>query len=612
MNQEEYIDALLTLPVIEDDLWPQVSRDGRWIAWTWFHTGPTAEVFIVPSDGSTGPIRMTETDQDTYLVSWTLDNRAVIVEQDKDGDERVQLFRIDLDRPLSMIPLTEPQPNFYIRGGNLHPNQKWLVYGANVHPETGEETEETWIYRHNLENGERMPLAQPKKGCYTIPKLNSLGTHILYERKDLDPASQQVWMVDIEGKSDGELFNFGDSLKVFVRWHPDGKRVLLLAETPTHQKLGIWEFGGTDIRWLIDDPSRDIQDAFVPENCEEAVVVENHMGRIRSSFLNIESGTEAVLHVGEGNLIPLAPSPDDDWLGFYASTRHPADIVRFNRNNPQSETFVSLTRVWDRTNITQRELIRGEDFEWRSTDGLSIHGWLYRPTGEARGTVVYVHGGPTYHISDFLNEQVQFFISQGFSVLAPNYRGSTGYGLPFQNSIREDGWGGREQEDIRAGIEALIKAGIAIPGKVGVTGTSYGGYSSWWAITHFPKEIVAASAPICGMTDLVVDYETTRPDLRPYSAEMMGGTPEEVPDRYREHSPLYSVQNIQGKLLIVQGGQDPNVTPMNVSTVVKGLDKFGIAYELLNFEDEGHGISKVENLRVLYLRLAEFFAKAFA
>ena len=408
------------------------------------------------------------------------------------------------------------------------------------------------------------------------------------------------------------MFNFGDKVKTFAGWLPDGKHALALAETPTHRKLGIWELGGADVYWLIDNHSRDIQHAFVPEGSHEAIMVENQQGRVCCSFLDIETGTETALPALKGNLIPLAPLSDGKWVGFYYSARQPGDIVRFGRKNPEPEKFVSLTRVWERTSLRQDQLASARDFRWRSTDGLQIHSWLYRPSGEARGTIVHVHGGPTYHSPDFLNAQIQFFVGQGFNVFDSNYRGSTGYGLPFQKAILEDGWGGREQEDIRAGIEALIKAGIAEPGKVGITGTSYGGYSSWWAITHFPKETVAASAPICGMTDLVIDYETTRPDLRPFSAEMMGGTPKQVPDRYYERSPLHFVQNIQGKLLIIQGGQDPNVTPQNVETVVKALGKHDIAFGLLNFRDEGHGISKVENQRTLYLKLVNFFEETFS
>jgi dipeptidyl aminopeptidase/acylaminoacyl peptidase len=244
-------------------------------------------------------------------------------------------------------------------------------------------------------------------------------------------------------------------------------------------------------------------------------------------------------------------------------------------------------------------------------DGLEVQGWLYRTSGECLGTVILVHGGPTSHAEDRFNAQIQYLASRCFDVLTPNYRGSTGFGLPFQESIKEDGWGGREQEDIRCGIEALVEIGVAQPGRIGVTGTSYGGYSAWWAITHFAPEIVAAAAPICGMTDLIVDYYATRPDLRPYSEEMMGGSPEDVPNIYRERSPIESVENIKGKLLIVQGLKDPNVTPDNVHAVTKALQKENIPYELLTFEDEGHGIARPKNLGILYPRLAEFFHNAF-
>jgi len=92
----------------------------------------------------------------------------------------------------------------------------------------------------------------------------------------------------------------------------------------------------------------------------------------------------------------------------------------------------------------------------------------------------------------------------------------------------------------------------------------------------------------------------------------MGGSPNQVPDRYRERSPINFVANIKGQLLIVQGLQDPNVTPENVRTVRAALGRAGIEYGLLAFEDEGHGISRPKNQKTLYLRLVRFFREAFA
>src|SRR5262249_43089161 len=154
-------------------------------------------------------------------------------------------------------------------------------------------------------------------------------------------------------------------------------------------------------------------------------------------------------------------------------------------------------------------------------------------------------------------------------------------------------------------------AKIAEKGKVGITGTSYGGYSSWCAITRFPPDTLAASAPICGMTDLIVDYATTRPDLRPYSEEMLGGSPDQVPEKHKERSAINFVSNIKGRLLIVQGLRDPNVTPENVRAVKIALDKAGIEYQLLTFDNEGHGIDRPENQKILYQRLVDFFSDAF-
>ncbi len=112
------------------------------------------------------------------------------------------------------------------------------------------------------------------------------------------------------------------------------------------------------------------------------------------------------------------------------------------------------------------------------------------------------------------------------------------------------------------------------------------------------------------MTDLVVDYDTTRPDLRRYSEEMMGGSPEEVPEIFHDRSPIHFVENIRGALLIVQCAMDPNVTPENVHQVEKRLKENGIPYEKLIFADEGHGILKTANQERLYQQLVQFFDRA--
>lgn len=609
MPPTTYLDALLALPTFYDNA--AISRDGRWAAWTWYHAGPHADVYVVPTDGSAAPLRMTDTGEDTELVGWAPDSRALLVRHDHQGDERVQLFRVELDRPGVLAPLTEPAPDFYIHGGALHPNGRWLFYGANVN-EHGEEIEATWLYRHDLTSGERRALARPEQPSWGAPQLNEQGTHILYERQDRQPGGIQIWMVDIEGADDREVLNVGDAAKLQASWLPDGRRALVLAEAGDHRRVGVWDRADGVTRWLIDDPQRNIEYAFVAPGSSQpiATIIEIQGAREQASLLDLDTGQERRLPRLAGNLVPLRQLADDTWVGQFFSSTNPAELVRFALADLRAEAFTSLTRVWDRTSITKNDLAPAEDFRWRSVDGLEIQGWLYRAR-EPRGTIVHIHGGPTGVAEDRVGAEIQFYVAQGFNVLAPNYRGSTGFGLAFQESIKQDGWGGREQDDIRAGIEALIAAGVAEPGRVGVTGTSYGGYSSWCAITRCPPDLVAAAAPICGMTDLVIDYETTRPDLRQYSAEMLGGRPDQVPERYHERSPIHFMGNIRGRVLIVQGLRDPNVTPENVRAASVALQDHSVEFQTLLFEDEGHGIRLPKNQKVLYERLAAFFGEAF-
>lgn len=604
---DPFLDRLLSLPTLYS---ASLSPDGTQLALIWGKLGPTAQLWLQPADGSQPPRCLIDDGRDCDYVIWARDSQSMIVGQSRDGDERISLLQVFLDGRAPRR-LTPEAPEYYIHGGQLLADNRHLVYAANLDPESGEEIEPSFIYLHDIETDTRQVLARPEKPAFCWPLVSPDDKLVLYERKDRHPAGYQLWLAAIDGSFDREIVNLGDDIKVDGAWSPDGAHVVLAADAKEGRRIGLWHRADETIDWLIDDPSRNPEDAHWLRRSPYIVVEEVRDARTINHLLDPASRREIPFIPGAGSYAPLGVDANGAWLAWHDSAQVPSRILRLGAEPP----FTMLGQVARHTRdpgLQPAELVPAEDYRWKSVDGLEIQGWLYRAKGSARGTILLVHGGPTHHDEDAFDPEIQYYVACGFNVMTPNYRGSTGFSLAFEESIKAQGWGGAEQEDIRTGAEALIRDGVAQAGKIGITGTSYGGYSSWWAITHFPVATIAAAAPICGMTDLVVDYETTRPDLRPYSEEMMGGSPAQAAERYRERSPIHFVDNIKGKLLIVQGDNDPNVTPQNVTDVIGRLTAAKVDFELLTFTDEGHGIGRPENQRVLYRRLAAFFAAAFA
>lgn len=611
MRAEAFLHELMTLPTV---LEARLSPDKRWVAFTWYRRHENVDVFLVPADGSQAPVALTHTPEATQLVSWTPDSAGVVVSEDHDGDEFARLFRVDINQPLAIQPLTEDRPPYFIRGGMLHPDGRHLFYAANYDFDLGKVIEPSWVYRHDLSTGERQAIARPDTPNWVVPELNYAGTHLIYPCRDLHPAGRQYWLVDVDGDQDAEILNFGNDVKVFAHWHTDNEHVVFLSESTgngpqDHFSLGVYHYPSQQLRWLIDDPKRLIEGFWVTRH--GLVVVDDlQAAHHQTSALDIHDGRENAFPRLPGNLLPIGQASDGTWIGLYYSSTSPKELVRLPAGARSPADLQSLTRVWEYSKVSPSQLATAQDLRWKSVDGLEIQGWLYKASPNLKRAIIFIHGGPTYHSENWLNAQIQYFVKRGFNVLDVNYRGSTGFGLKFRNLIKQDGWGGREQADVASGAQALIQAGLAQAGKIGVTGTSFGGYSAWFLITHYPPEVIGAAAPICGMTDLVVDYNTTRPDLRPYSEEMMGGRPDQVPEKYSQRSPINFVQDIRGRLLIVQGALDPNVSPENVRQVRQRLDEHHIPYQLLVFEDEGHGIGKPANQEKLYPQLADFFEQA--
>src|SRR5919205_3087429 len=169
MADDRFLEQLLELPTV---LAAKLSPDARFVAFSWYRMHEHVDVFVVPCDGSAPPVALTNTAEETMLVSWTPDSRGVVVAEDHDGDERARLFLVELDRPLAMQPLTEDRPPYFIRGGMLHPDGRTLFYGANYDAAHRVPIGPTWIYRHDLESGERRAIARPERPAWTAPTLN--------------------------------------------------------------------------------------------------------------------------------------------------------------------------------------------------------------------------------------------------------------------------------------------------------------------------------------------------------------------------------------------------------------------------------------------------------
>ena len=609
MTKPLEIDSLLAIPQIRG---VQIAPSKKIAALTINRIHENCDVFLCDLGSQGDMIPLTRTPEYTYITDWDSESKSVLVGEDIAGNERVTLYRIYIDNPFEMIPLTTKNPPYFMRGGFFSPNGEFIAYSVNYDIDTRKETETFRIIVQDIESGKRTTIARPDKPAYTTLSLDPKGRYILYNRSDENPAGTQWWTVTPQGDQDREILNFGPTAKVSAEWTYDG-RVAFETDTIDGERydsvaVGIFDPSSEKTEWLAMPSEEEPYDSIlVPKYSQHIVMVREREGRRKPFVYDLEHETLTDCSLSNGTIWPVSSLTLGSWLGLYYSSICPRNLIKFNPFSPELDQFEFITDMLSASGIESSNLTPAEAHRWISIDNTMVHGWLYRPSYSNGRTILKIHGGPTAHSEDVLDVHIQYFCSLGFTVLDPNYRGSTGYGVNFRELIKKDGWGGNDLQDIRTGILSLFENGYANPNRVGIYGTSYGGYMSWNAITHFDRQVIAAAVPICGMTDLVVDYETTRPDLRPYSEEMLGGSPEEVPQIYHDRSPINFVNNIKGRLLVVQGLRDPNVTKTNIEEVEKHLKEHKIHYEKLVFDDEGHGIIREENLKILLKRLAEFF-----
>jgi dipeptidyl aminopeptidase/acylaminoacyl peptidase len=233
---------------------------------------------------------------------------------------------------------------------------------------------------------------------------------------------------------------------------------------------------------------------------------------------------------------------------------------------------------------------------YKSFDGKIFSAMLWVPFNLKRDgsnpALVLPHGGPTGQMVDYWNTKVAALTSRGYICIAPNPRGSTGYGLDFQKANFQD-LGGGDLKDEVAAVDFLKASGYVDPKKIGITGGSYGGFMTLMAIGKTP-DIWAAAVEEYGIINWASMLKSSDPSLNEYLKGLLGD-PETNRKVYEDDSPITYIRNEKAPLLVLQGDNDPRVPKEEAQQVVEILKKEGRVVDSHYYANEGHGFEKREN-----------------
>jgi dipeptidyl aminopeptidase/acylaminoacyl peptidase len=249
--------------------------------------------------------------------------------------------------------------------------------------------------------------------------------------------------------------------------------------------------------------------------------------------------------------------------------------------------------------LNERTGIVPQAIHYHGLDGLPLTGILYEPLGYQAGTryptVIVAHGGPEAQVTLSASPWSVFLAQQGYVVLEPNFRGSTGYGERFRNANVEDSGGG-EIDDIQASVNYLVKTGLTDPKRVGISGGSHGGTVVANAVARYP-DTFAVGIEKFGVVDRALFLRYTNRNSAIRWETKMGGTPEEKPAVYRKCDVLQEVERIKTPLLILHGEEDPQVPPQESQELAAALKEDGKVFSYVTYPGEGHGFQQPAHRR---------------
>ena len=583
------LNQLVRVPAVWDY---DLSPDGGAAAVVWDKAGSRA-IYLTPLTGRGRPRRLTRTPEACAAPRFSPDGARLAYAQDYDGDERHDLFVYDF-KTRQTHNLTPDTPDETINANvDWSPDGRWLAYATD---RPGQFT------AHLLDaSGAGAPRRITQHAYSDFAARFSPDGRWLAVNASV--TGQESWALLfslaepdraplIVGGPHGPMDAFN------LAWSPDGRRLALASNAPGITAILVFDIETRALTQVTPATHEAGEPAWSPDG-QWLAYTWNVDGNAAVRLHHLVSGAVQDLRAGSGVHSRLLFSRDGRRLtALFDGARYPNDLWAFNLESarPARPRRVTDSRP---ARLNLNTLREPEVVRWFS-DPLTISGLLFKPRGLRRGkpgagrapAVLWVHGGPTWQFKNEWWIGVQYLVSAGCVVLAPNYRGSTGYGRAFQEANRFD-LGGGDMRDVIAGAEWLVQAGYADPRRLAITGGSYGGYLTMTALTRHPQ-VFAVGAAVVPFLNWFTEHENERADLQHWDRENFGD-PVKDADRYRAYSPIFYLDHIVAPVQMLAGGNDSRCPADETEQAAAILKRLNVPHEVHIYPDEGHLFLKPAN-----------------
>ena len=317
-------------------------------------------------------------------------------------------------------------------------------------------------------------------------------------------------------------------------------------------------------------------------------------------IVNMRPGVDAISEVTSEKVIYDYDLGSAGAVAFTATRPDlPGDVFAASAGSSRQLTHVNEEL------LKQVELGSVEKFQFPGKDNTPVDGFITRPPGFDPGkkypAILWIHGGPNEQETGEFYFRQQFFAARGYAVVSINYRGSTGYGKEFQRAIFAD-WGGKEVDDLMAGLDYVLSKGYIDKDHIGVGGHSYGAILTNYLIVKTDR--FKAAITDAGESNYLMNYGVDQYVLD-WEAEV--GKPWENPQRYIELSPYFHLANVKTPTLIVCGQEDWNVPLVNSEQLYLSLRRLGVDTMLLVYPEQPHGFWRPSYNKDRYLRYMAWY-----